>query len=170
MCNGNHKCINCPYKYGYSEIYKKKAGKAIEKYVANNINCLDCKLYNLSVIGDHTPSLDIICINCKKRYEIKSKCLSVDIIPDDIVIKHGSYEKYISEINNGLSLILIIYSVNRRTNKITIKEGYYADNNKLNNDNIVAIHKNIETNSSTIIVRNKNELEKLNINKIEYRI
>ena len=78
FCGGNHACRDCPIEKKIAPILKKKVGNEMEHYVALNCSCPCCRNKTLHVIGNHSPSLDIICLNqrCGRKFEIKSKCLS----------------------------------------------------------------------------------------------
>ena len=135
----------------------------MEYYIADNLECPECHVRKLNVIGNHTPSLDIICSNCNNKFEVKSKCLSVKNLPNDIKLPHGSYVDYVNRLNEGLNLIVIIYGVDRINKMIKIREVLYANNNLLNKINIVKVSKRIDNNSSTILIKNKEKLVKLKI-------
>jgi type II restriction enzyme len=135
----------------------------MEYYIADNLECPECHVQKLNVIGNHTPSLDIICSNCNNKFEVKSKCLSVKNLPNDIKLPHGSYVDYVNRLNEGLNLIVIIYGVDRINKMIKIREVLYANNNLLNKINIVKVSKRIDNNSSTILIKNKEKLVKLKI-------
>jgi hypothetical protein len=96
FCNKyNHLSRDCNLE---KELYiklKLLVGNMMEYYIADNIKCPECNYKSLFVIGNNTPSCDIICNNCNKIYEIKSKCLSCVNLLDDIIINHGHYNKFI---------------------------------------------------------------------------
>jgi type II restriction enzyme len=144
-------------------ILRKKVGNMMEYYIADNLECPECHVRKLKVIGNHTPSLDIICSHCNNNFEVKSKCLSVNNLPNDIKLPHGSYFDYVNRLNKGLNLIVIIYGVDRIKKLITIREVLYANNNLLKNVNIVKVSKRIDNNLSTIMIKNKETLNKLKI-------
>ena len=163
FCNGNHVCRECPVEQQMSPIYKNKVGNIMEYYIADNFKCPECNKQGLYVLGDHTPSLDIICNYCLKKFEVKSKCLSIKIIPSDINLNHGSYVSYINRLNEKLNLFVIIYGVNRLTKNIYIREVLYANNSLLLNSNIIEVKKN--NNGSIIQIKEKNFLKKMNFKK-----
>lgn len=163
FCNGNHTCRSCPIENKMAPILRKKVGNLMEYYIADNLECPECHVRKLNVIGNHTPSLDIICSNCNNKFEVKSKCLSVKNLPNDIKLPHGSYVDYVNRLNEGLNLIVIIYGVDRINKMIKIREVLYANNNLLNKINIVKVSKRIDNNSSTILIKNKEKLVKLKI-------
>jgi transcription elongation factor Elf1 len=143
---------------------KQKIGIRMEEYVVNNIHCPECGCKSLYKLGTNLPSLDMVCNCCGKYYEVKSKCLSVNNLPNDIVLPHGLYNDYYDRIKDGLGLIIIIYGANRNDKTITIREILYANNKNLQNNNLIYISKRAN-NLSTINIKNKNNLRKLDIEK-----
>ena len=160
FCNGNHICRNCPVEASLSSTYKNKVGNMMEYYIANNFKCPECQSQSLYVLGNHTPSLDIICKCCSKKFEVKSKCLSAVSIPLDINLNHGSYNNYIKRLTEKLNLFVIIYGVDRKTKNIYIREVLYANNSLLLNNNIIEVKRN-NNNCSMISIKNKDRLCKL---------
>ena len=163
FCNGNHICRDCPVEASLAPTYKNKVGNKMEYYVAENFKCPECNNQSLYVLGNHTPSLDIICKCCEKKFEVKSKCLSVQSIPKDINLNHGSYNNYISRLAEKLNLFVIIYGVDRITKNIYIREVLYANNSLLINSKIIDVKKN--NNCSTILIKQKDLLKKLTFKK-----
>ena len=163
FCMGDHTCRECPVEQSLSPIYKNKVGYIMEEYIANNFKCPECNHKSLYVLGNHTPSLDIICTICSEKFEVKSKCLSVKKLPSDINLNHGSYNSYINRLNDKLNLFVIIYGVNRLTKDIYIREVLYANNSLLLNPKIIDVKKN--NNSSIIQIKEKDYLKKLNFQK-----
>ena len=164
FCNGNHACRDCPLEATMAPILRKKVGNTMEYYVADNLKCPECdQEKKLRVIGNHTPSLDLVCSCCHKKFEVKSKCLSVTKLPNDINLPHGSYIDYVHRLEEGLNLIVIIYGVDRVKKLITVREVLYANNQELKNSNIVEVVKRTDNNLSTIMIKNKKNLCKLNL-------
>ena len=163
-CYGNHLCRNCPIEKDESNIMKKNMGRFIETFVAYNINCLYCN-NKLLVLGTHKPSLDLVCTFCNQLYEVKSKCLSIENLPSDIILKHGSYSKFLHRLNKGLNLIVIIYGVDRKSKTFNIKEILYAPNCIFKNKDIVNITKNKDNNFSNIFIKDKNLLFNIDFDK-----
>lgn len=163
FCKGNHLCRNCPIEVSVSEEYKNKVGMMMEYYIAENFNCPECNEQSLCVLGNHTPSLDIICNHCSKLFEVKSKCLSVQTIPQDINLNHGCYYSYMNRLADKLNLFVVIYGADRVTKNISIREILYANNSLLLNSKIIEVKKN--NNSSTIIIKQKNYLKKMLVKK-----
>lgn len=163
FCMGEHNSRECPVEQSLSPIYKNKVGNIMEYYIAENFKCPECNHKSLYVLGNYTPSLDIICKTCLEKFEVKSKCLSVKNLPLDINLNHGSYNYYINRLNEKLNLFVIIYGVNRSTKNIYIREILYANNNLLLNSTIINVIKN--NNRSIIQIKQKNFLRKLNFKK-----
>lgn len=149
-----HPTKKCPLEINVAPLLKKKVGSLMEYFVANNIKCPECNKSALQVIGNDSPSLDIICNYCDKIFEVKSKCLSSHIIPNDIVLPHGSYFKYLEKRNEGLNLIIVIYGIDRYNKNIIIREILYASNNNLKDLNI-NVSQNENNTLSTIFIKNK---------------
>ena len=163
FCNGNHVCRECPLEATMAPILRKKVGNMMEYYVADNLKCPECGIQKLKVIGNHTPSLDIICNHCHNKFEVKSKCLSITKLPNDINLPHGSYIDYVYRIEEGLNLIVIIYGVDRIKKLITIREVLYANNSDLKNSSLIEVQKRSDNNLSTIMIKNKKSLLKLSL-------
>jgi hypothetical protein len=164
FCNGNHACRDCPVEAENAPTYRKKVGTQFEEWVSCNIECPNCKGH-LRVKGDHTPSLDLVCDNpdCKQnKFECKSKCLSVNSLPKDILLPHGSYNDFLYQINNGLNLIVIIYGIDRINKTINVREVIHADNKDLMNFNVIEVKKRENSNLSSIFIKDRNKLKKIN--------
>lgn len=160
-CGSNHLLRYCPIQNQISKYIKNEIGFTMEHFIGNNIKCPECNSNKLIVISKFVPSLDLICNDCYKIYEVKSKCLSINNLPNDIIIKHGSYTKFLNKISEGLNLIIIIYSVNRNSKTLYIREVLYANNNDIKNPNILYFNKHDDSNLTTIFIDNKNKLPKL---------
>ena len=139
----------------------------MENFIGNNFECPCCHQKSLKVLGNHSPSLDIICSNnnCRRRFEVKSKALSAQHVPSDLRLPHGSYNDYIKRQNNGLDLFVIIYKIDRVKKKITIREVLYAKNNEiLKKDNIKVVRRK-KYNLSTIFIKDKKNVQKIEMNQ-----
>ena len=168
FCGDKHTCRVCPLEEAIAPILKKKVGTAMEYYIAEHIKCPECNTLSLDVIGDHTPSLDIICNNCSNKFEVKSKCLSVNKIPEDITLSHGLYRDYMSRLyNENLNLIVIIYGVDRINKLIKVKEVLYANNKTMTNETLVLNERRHNSPLSTICIKKKSALKKLFLNTKE---
>jgi hypothetical protein len=160
FCNGKHITRNCPVELKLAPEIKKIVGNLMEYYFCNSFSCPGCKNKTLSVLGNNKPSLDIICLTCSKKIEVKSKCLSINNLPRDIVCHGGNYNQFINNIENlELDLVVIIYGVNRKKKEIYIRKVYYIPNNILYNSKLVTIDKCINSSLSIINIKN---IEKLN--------
>jgi|TARA_B100000524_G_C23646979_1_gene368804 hypothetical protein len=166
FCGGTHVCRECPQETAIAPILKKYIGSIMEEWVGKNFPCPCCKSKSLSVLGNHSPSLDIICSSCNRKFEVKSKCLSINRLPNDINLPHGNFEDYQRRQQNGLDLIVIIYKVDRLNKKITIREVLYAKNSEIKKSKNIQVIKRIKSHLSTIIINNKNLLSKFNLKKL----
>jgi hypothetical protein len=161
FCKNVHETIYCPVEKKYSSIFKLYTGYFMEYFTANNIKCPECKKNKLKVIGDNSPSNDLICKNCKQIFEIKSKCLSSSIIPKDIIFNHGTYDKYLEQKEKGLNFIFIIYGIDRYNHNIYIREILYSCNFDI--ENIIYVKKNDNNAYSTINIPNRLKLNKITV-------
>ena len=121
-CNGSHSCRNCPIELKIAPYMKKIIGQHMETFAATKIACPRCNKPSMKRLGNHTPSLDIICTNCCTNFEVKSKCLSVNILPKDLILHHGNYFDYLARQSKGLDFIIIIYKVDRISKIIQIRK------------------------------------------------
>lgn len=163
FCRGPHLCRDCPIEKKKSAGMKKEVGKYMETYYAENFSCIRCGCNNLSVLNNRSPSLDIVCQQCNNRLEIKSKCLSVKNLPNDISLPHGSFEHYKNRQNNGLDFAIIIYGINRISKEIIIREIMYFLSEVMNT-NIIKVLPNKNSQLSKIIIPNKNHNSILKLN------
>ena len=164
FCNGNHACRECPLEAKMAPVLRKKVGNMMEYYVADNLKCPEWSdVKTLKVIGNHTPSLDIVCSCCNNKFEVKSTCLSVSKLPNDINLPHGSYIDYVHRLEEGLNLIVIIYGVDRVKKLITVREVLYANNRQLKDSSMVEVLKRTDNNLSTIMIKNKKFLSLLEL-------
>lgn len=159
-----HETIKCPLETIVAPLLKKKVGNLMEYYIANNVKCPECNNLTLHVIGNNVPSLDIVCKNCYRIFEVKSKCLSSVNIPQNIIIPHGSYYKFIDRCNEGLNLIIIIYGIDRYNKNIIIREILYINNHNLKDESNINIKQNENNTLSTIFIKNKFLLNKIELN------
>jgi len=166
FCNENHTCRQCPLELEISPFLKKKVGASMEHYIGNNFKCRYCD-NPLKVIGNHSPSLDIICTNlaCDIKIEVKSKCLSIAELPEDIRLPHGNYKNYLERLDEKLELIVIIYGVDRNNKVINIREILYVPYDILKNANFIEVKKRPDTNLSEIKIKNRTLLHNLVIPK-----
>ena len=66
FCFGNHSCRDCPIEKKLAPMIKKMIGIKMEHFIGKYIPCPYCKNNSLHVLGNNSPSLDIICKTCKK--------------------------------------------------------------------------------------------------------
>ena len=172
FCNGDHICRNCPIESKLAPILKQKVGNFMEYYIANIFECPSCHMRSLKVLGNNSPSLDIVCTDCSRRIEVKSKCLSVNNLPKDIKLPHGNFSDYNKRQKYGLDFIIVIYSVNRIKKQINIREVLYMNDNIIKNGNIVEVIKRPSSPLSTIMIKDRNspKIKKLEINNKETNI
>jgi len=164
FCGDNHTSRECDVERKIAPILKKKVGNMMEHYIADNLNCPECKRDTLKVIGNHSPSLDIICTFCQINIEVKSKCLSVERLPKEITIQHGCYYEFNKRIHNNLNIIIILYGVNRIRKQITIREILYIPNSYFQKFEL-DIYKKKNSNLTEIIIKNRFNLPNLLNNK-----
>jgi transcription elongation factor Elf1 len=151
----------CLLEKQLAPIMRKLVGMYMEFFVANEVYCPRCNNKTLESLGTHAPSLDLICKSCKTKYEIKSKCMSADIIPVDLVFNHGNYYDYINRQRQGLDIILIIYSVNRKTKVIKIRKVLWVPHNQIIESNIINVIKKQNSTLSQIVVDNYKYLNEI---------
>ena len=205
FCGGPHEVRYCPVEKKKSAGMKKEVGKFMENYYAENYKCLRCGSDNknhiftscnfktkscnhnvittndccvkrqLRVLNNRTPSLDIVCNNCCNRIEVKSKCLSVSHLPNDLVLPHGSFSHYEKRQASGLDFVIIIYGIKRQTKEILIREILYFRNEIITNgDNIIKITKQNKSQLSKIYIPDRLHPDIINLDlpdvtKIDFR-
>jgi hypothetical protein len=162
--NIDHTSKTCNIEHAMAPIFKKEVGIYMENYISDNINCPNCSNKTLYALGNHTPSLDLICKSCNKIFELKSKCLSQSVLPLDIYCNGGNFIEFKKNILSGLNLIVVIYGVNREKKEIKIREIYYAPNELLKNNSIINIIQKKNCSLSSIFIKNKNFLKQIIIN------
>ena len=160
-CNNYHVSKECLLEKQLAPIMRKLVGMYMEFFVANEVYCPRCNNKTLESLGTHAPSLDLICKSCNTKYEIKSKCMSADIIPVDLVFNHGNYNDYINRQRQGLDIILIIYSVNRKTKVIKIRTVLWVPHNQIIESNIINVVKKQNSTLSQIVVNNYKYLNEI---------
>jgi hypothetical protein len=161
----DHSCRTCPLESAIANKLRNKAGNEFEDYIADNVKCPGCLSLNLKRLNNHSPSLDIVC-SCGLKFEVKSKCLSIKELPNDIQLNHGSYIDCINRINeDSLNLILIIYGVNRIQKEIYIREILFANNIMMKDTKFIEIKPIILSNKkvSKIFIKNRNFMARMKI-------
>lgn len=153
FCGRNHNCRDCIIEKQVAPKLKKIIGSRMEHYVST-LPCPCCRKRNLLLLDNNSPSLDIICKHCNKKFEVKSKCLSCDKLPDDLHINHGNYEYYLNRQKEGLDFIIVMYKVDR-INKISEirKIIHIPEIDILKNSNFLVKRKN---RYCSIIIKNHN--------------
>ena len=164
FCNKNHNCRRCPLEAKIAPKLKKEIGIFWEKFVSAHIPCKKCG-NKLTVLGNNTPSLDLVCSRCAEPYEVKSKCISAKTIPDDLIFNHGNYFDYIRRQEDKLNFFLIIYKVDRKNKVVTIRKVLYVSNNEVKADNTFRIEKKNNSTLSLIIIPNYNNLNEIPLHK-----
>ena len=178
FCGQNHGSRDCNNEKLAKHILKLRVGSVMEQIVEKCINCPNClKNYgfycdndipcSLKRLGNNTPSLDLECQYCGLKVEVKSKCLSVDKLPNNIYCKGGNYNMFTDRIlNEDLNLILIIYSADRKAQEISIREILWIDNSELKKCKNILIEEDSK-NLSNIVINNINIINKL---KLKHKI
>ena len=181
-CKGNHISRQCNVEKLVKKELKDRVGSAMEQFVEKCIQCPQClsvaKDYSnretfcsFERLANNTPSLDLECKVCGFQVEVKSKCLSVNNLPDQIYCKAGNYKNLIENIyKNNINIIVIIYSADRDTKDITIKEVLLFDNYELRKGINIVINKQANSTLSDITIFNKNTIPRLcfNIKKMSF--
>ena len=179
-CGENHGSRECNEEKMAKTFLKLRVGSVMEQIAEKFIKCPSC-LQNYGFycdndipcsfkrLGNNTPSLDLECQYCGLKVEVKSKCLSVDELPNNIFCKGGNYKMLENRIfNENLNLIVIIYGADRKTKNISIREILWIDNNELKNKKNISIEK--DTNQlSTIKINNKERRAKSIVEKYNYQ-
>lgn len=136
FCSGNHNCRDCPVEKKVAPKLKKIIGKKMEQFVST-LSCPNCFQKTLFLLNDNSPSLDIVCKNecCKTKFEVKSKCLSCDKLPNDLKIPHGNYRYYMERQNDRLDFIIVIYKVDRKKKISEIRKIIHIPDKEIKNSN-----------------------------------
>lgn len=150
-----HTARNCNVESKMSTQIKQEVGHYMETFISNNIKCPGCKSKNktLYVLNNHSPSLDLKCNCCNINIEVKSKCLSIERLPEELEILHGAYNEFVNSIND-LNMVIVIYRVDRPTQDITIREILYIPTTALNNKNNITYEKR-EGHLTTIYINDR---------------
>lgn len=160
-----HSSRNCPLENLVRPYMRKIVGTHMETFVADELVCPRCCMKSLQCLGNHAPSLDVICINCKTNFEVKSKCISATDIYSDLILKHGNYFDYINRQLNGLDFIIIIYGVNRDTKIINIRKVLHVPSEMTRYEKLFNVKKNDTSTASTIYIPNYTSLNEIKMNK-----
>jgi len=161
----NHYSKICPIETQLSSNIKVKVGSLMEKLVEQNVSCPKCKS-KLTLLSNHAASLDCICSKCKSNFEVKSKCLSSKLLPNDLVIPHGNYNLYKDRQKDGLDFIVIIYGVDRKTKIINVRKVFFVPHYVIVNQKDFIVRKN--NNLSKIFIKDHSIFSSLNLVGIKY--
>ncbi len=164
-CNNYHTSKECALEKQIAPLMRKIVGMYMEHFVASEVYCPRCNNKTLESLGTHAPSLDLICKTCKVKYEIKSKCMSVKTLPTDLVFNHGNYNEYNNRQREGLDIMLIIYSVCRKTKIIKIRRVFWVPNNIIVSTNYINVIKKKDSSLSEIVVPNYKNLPEIVFNQ-----
>jgi hypothetical protein len=164
-CNNSHTSKECKLEKLVAPLMRKIVGMYMEHFVANEVLCPRCNNKTLETLGTHAPSLDLICNSCNTKFEIKSKCMSAKVLPHDLVFNHGNYNDYKNRQKQGLDIMLIIYSVCRKTKIIKIRRVFWVPNEIINSTNYINVIKKTESSLSEIIVNNYKYLPEIIFNQ-----
>jgi transcription elongation factor Elf1 len=156
----DHTSRTCKYENTFKKIYRLAIGKWTEIYIST-FPCPRCHIYALNELDDNSPSLDIVCNNCHQQFEVKSKCLSLDILPPNIYLPHGNFDKFQERKEEGLDLIIVIYGADRISKTFFIQKILYINNENLQNQQKILITKSHTNNSSVINIPNIREFNQL---------
>jgi hypothetical protein len=171
-CGKNHGSRECNEEKMVKTTLKLRVGSVMEEIVEKCIQCPNCLEnngfycdnnlpYTFKRLDNNTPSLDLECQYCGVKVEVKSKCLSVEELPNNIFCKGGNYDMLTNRIfNDNLNLIIIIYSADRKTKNISIRQILWIDNYELKNRHNISIKEN-ENHLSTININNINFIYKI---------
>ncbi len=160
-CNNHHSSTECQLEKQLAPLMRKIVGMYMEYFVASEVCCPRCNNKTLESLGTHAPSLDLICKSCSTKYEIKSKCMSTKVLPLDLVFNHGNYNDYKKRQQEGLDIILIVYSVCRKTKIIKIRKVFWIPHDDIINSNVISVIKKTGTSLSEIIVPNYKYLNEI---------
>jgi hypothetical protein len=160
-CNNFHSSKECSLEKQLAPLMRKIVGMYMEYFVANEVCCPRCNFKTLEPLGTHAPSLDLICKSCDTKYEIKSKCMSSKVLPLDLVFNHGNYNDYKTRQKEGLDIMLIIYSVCRKTKIIKIRKVLWVPNNQIIDSNVINVVKKKDSSLSEIIIPNYKYLNEI---------
>ena len=164
-CNNVHSSKECILEKKLAPLMKKIIGMYMEHFVASEVYCPRCNNKSLEHLGTHAPSLDLVCKICNTKYEVKSKCMSSKILPNDLIFNHGNYNDYKNRQKEGLDIILIVYSVCRKTKIIKIRKVFYVPNEIINLNKYIEVVKKENSSLSEIIVPNYKNIPEIIFNQ-----
>lgn len=161
-----HTSRTCEEESILSEYFNKMIGDAMETIAAKNIPCPGpgCGKPTLEKLGDNSPSWDLYCTSCCRKFEVKSKAMTRNN-DMNLYFYGGAYKYYTMRVQEGLHMIIIIYEIDRKTKTLTVKEVFHVSNNLLKKSedkhNAIVVKQRPNTTLSDIIVRNKINLRNI---------
>ena len=164
-----HSSRDCNEEKTLAEYLNKTIGHTMEHLAAKYIACPMCKKTTLSVLGDNSPSWDLICTNgeCNRKFEVKSKAMSCTD-DNDLYFYGGAFKYYIARVAEGLHMIIITYEIDRKTKTLAIKEVFHVPNSMLKKSDVrtnpIYVEQRRGTSLSNIVVKNKIDLKKITPN------
>ena len=162
FCFGNHNCRVCPLEKRISSELKKIIGRKMEEFVST-LKCPCCSQRTFFMLDDNSPSLDIIC-KCGKKFEVKSKCLSCDVLPDNLKIHHGNYKYYLERQNKTLDFIILIYKVDRINKVSEIRKIIHIPDEEIKNNKNFSVVPCENNQNCDIYIKNHNIYNNLTFN------
>ena len=91
--------------------------------------------------------------------------MSNKVIPNDLVFNHGNYNDYKIRQAQGLDIMLIIYSVDRKTKVIKIRRVYWVPDQIIKTTKVISVVKKDNSSLSEIIVPNHKNLPEIIFNQ-----
>jgi len=129
-----HIIRNCVIHLSKKNERNNLAGLWSEELFNNKMKCPICCNGILRKLQGNLPSLDFQCNNCNEFYELKSKCLSNYMLPKDIYLIGGEFNKFANAItNHKINLLVLIYMIDEENNKRIIRECLLIRNVHLKN-------------------------------------
>lgn len=114
-------------------------GEACEDFVKNKIKCIRCDDYaNFEKCKTNQKSIDLICINCNQKYQIKAKNVTQRQV-DNILFKKqfktigGEYSTTLNNINEKIDYLIVLYE----KHCYNILSILYIKNENVNSDCII---------------------------------
>ena len=158
-----HTSRNCDEEKNLAHFFKQDIGHTFEHVVSQYIDCPMCKESNsFQVLGDNTPSLDLICNKCKRPFEVKSKAFTKNN-DNNITLPHGCWESFKERRDSGLHLIIVLYGIDRQKKNLYVTNVYHASNSMLKdkNERVISVYPLYNSSLCEIYIKNKIDLKKL---------
>lgn len=126
-----HDIRNCKTHKAKKPQRRESAGLWAE-ILGSQLQCPKCRDSILIPVSGKIASLDLQCIKEGCLVEVKSRCLSNRILPDYIKVHGGEYNTFVHRIlNEGLTLLLIIYRVDEIRDCRVLRRVYSVSNDLL---------------------------------------